>query len=537
LPSLSFHHLSGPRRGETDRVDTLPALVGSDATAAVCVPGLAPRHAALLLRDGEVVLREEPGVHGTVLAGESVSEATLRDGDIVELGTEPARLRFRDGRRVGLLRALVWQRPHGAPRGLGDTRLLLRVLAQETRARTSRNFRLTLVLLAALSLATWGWLLRETRRVEGEIGALREALRESTAARRALEQRVSRERARAAEAQRALEQRIQEVREREAALRDQLAQATGSEVLSLRGELDASRARLATLEGERAVAERVIRDFGAGVGLIQGAYAFYAADARPLRHVLDAEGKPERRPDGGPVLSLDGRGAVYTLSYFGTAFLVDRGGLLLTNRHVAEPWWNEERTATLAEQGLKPRFVLFRAFFPGQSEPFELELERVSEEVDLALLRIETRGAPLPVLPLDRTGHGAVAGQPVVVIGYPAGVEALLAKADAAVVRQILAEGASSTEALTEALARRGLIRPSATQGHIGDVTATDIVFDAPTTHGGSGGPLFNRQGAVIGVEYAVLGEFGGTSFGVPIRHALGLLSAGSAPARRGAGS
>jgi S1-C subfamily serine protease len=526
VPGLSFHHLSGPRRGETDRVESLPALVGSDAAAEVRVPGLAPRHASLLLRDGEVVLREEPGASGTVLAGETVSEATLRDGDVVELGPEPARLRFRDGQRVGLLRALAWQRPRGAPRGLGDTRLLLRALAREAQARTSRHFRLALVLLAAVSVATAGWLLRETRRVEAELGALREALRESTEARRALEKRVAEERARAARAQQTLADRIREVREREAALRDQLAQATGSEVLSLRGELDASRARLATLEGERAVAERVIRDFGAGVGLVQGAYAFYAEDARPLRHVLDAEGKAQRHSDGGPVLSLDGHGAVYTLSYFGTAFLVDRGGLLLTNRHVAEPWWNDERTATMAEQGLKPRFVLFRAFFPGQGEPFELEVERISEQVDLALLRIETRGARLPVLPLDPTGRGAVAGQPVVVLGYPAGVEALLAKADAAVVRQILAEGGSGTEALTEALARRGLIRPSTTQGHIGDVTGTDIVFDAPTTHGGSGGPLFNRQGVVIGVEYAVLGEFGGTSFGVPIRHALALLRA-----------
>ena len=56
-----------------------------------------------------------------------------------------------------------------------------------------------------------------------------------------------------------------------------------------------------------------------------------------------------------------------------------------------------------------------------------------------------------------------------------------------------------STGKITEALAARGLVRPSTTQGHIGDITDTDIVFDAPTTQGGSGGPVFNRNGQVIG--------------------------------------
>ena len=49
-------------------------------------------------------------------------------------------------------------------------------------------------------------------------------------------------------------------------------------------------------------------------------------------------------------------------------------------------------------------------------------------------------------------------------------------------------------------------------------------MFDAPTTQGGSGGPILNRNGEVIAVEYAVLSKFGGNSFGVPIHYALDLL-------------
>jgi S1-C subfamily serine protease len=116
------------------------------------------------------------------------------------------------------------------------------------------------------------------------------------------------------------------------------------------------------------------------------------------------------------------------------------------------------------------------------------------------------------------------------VVGYPAGLEALLAKADSAVVKEILAAGGSNSERVTEDLAHRGLIRPSTTQGHIGDITKTDIVFDAATTQGGSGGPLLNRNGLVIGVEYAVLSKFGGNSFAVPIGYALELLKAPKKP-------
>src|SRR5438132_661625 len=85
-----------------------------------------------------------------------------------------------------------------------------------------------------------------------------------------------------------------------------------------------------------------------------------------------------------------------------------------------------------------------------------------------------------------------------------------------------------STARGADALRRQGLIRPTTTQGHIGDVTRTDIVFDAATTQGGSGGPVFNKQGEVIAVEYALLTKFGGNSFAIPIAYALELLSASS---------
>src|SRR5678815_5070593 len=107
-----------------------------------------------------------------------------------------------------------------------------------------------------------------------------------------------------------------------------------------------------------------------------------------------------------------------------------------------------------------------RAFFPHQKGAFEVNVERVSPTVDLGLLRVRLRGRKLPVLPLARDKAGAVAGQPVVVLGYPAGLEAMLAKAESSVVKQILEQNGTSSDRLTEDLALRGLIRPSTTQGH-----------------------------------------------------------------------
>jgi serine protease Do len=73
-------------------------------------------------------------------------------------------------------------------------------------------------------------------------------------------------------------------------------------------------------------------------------------------------------------------------------------------------------------------------------------------------------------------------------------------------------------------LASQHLIRSTTTQGHIGDVLEDKIVYAAATTSGGSGGPLFNRDGKVIGINFAVLRDFGGSNLAVPVKFAKDLL-------------
>jgi S1-C subfamily serine protease len=66
-------------------------------------------------------------------------------------------------------------------------------------------------------------------------------------------------------------------------------------------------------------------------------------------------------------------------------------------------------------------------------------------------------------------------------------------------------------------LAAMSLIRPSTTYGHLGDVVGEKIVYDAPSAHGGSGGPVLNSKGEVIGVNFAYMDGFSGSTLGISV--------------------
>jgi serine protease Do len=524
---VGFRHLSGPRRGEAAWLPRLPATIGSDPDADVLVPATAARHAVVFERDGAVVLLDSGSAQGTYLAGQLVQETVLRPGDEIELGRHGPRLRFeRDGMPATVARAhdpaLAFPVEASPPSTVSQT-LILRAVA-----RSSRAFRRAVVaagVMAALLLA-WTW--SENRRFKAELATLRQAMGAVETERRALEQRVDAERRRGDADRKTLEQRIEDYRSREEDLRTRLSGAAAGEVQTIRDELGTTRERIASLETERAAGEQIIKQYGSGVALIQGAYAFYDAGGRPLRY---KEGVDDHAAaEGTSVLTAEGEGPVHTIEYYGTGFLVKAGGLVLTNRHVAEPWWNDSTAAALQGQGYEPRLLYLRAFFPRHRDPFELELSRSSQRYDLSLLRVSLGTVKVPVLPLEQEAKRNVPGQPVVVVGYPTGLEAILAKAESGVVRRILESHGTDSERVTLALSRQGLIRPSTTQGHIGDITRTDIVFDAPSAQGGSGGPVFNKFGQVIAVEYAVLQKFGGNSFGIPIAYARELLAESRPP-------
>jgi len=101
---------------------------------------------------------------------------------------------------------------------------------------------------------------------------------------------------------------------------------------------------------------------------------------------------------------------------------------------------------------------------------------------------------------------------------------AILARAGAETLKSIATAAKGDPKRGMEELARRNLIRPITTQGHIGDVLPDKIVYDAQTTTGGSGGPLFNNEGKVIGINFAMVREFGGSNFAIPVNYGMSLL-------------
>jgi S1-C subfamily serine protease len=207
----------------------------------------------------------------------------------------------------------------------------------------------------------------------------------------------------------------------------------------------------------------------------------------------------------------------------GTGFLVG-DGLLATNRHVAEPWFGDTDAERMISEGARASLENLVVFFPASPTPLALSPVSVSKTSDLALLRTDdseaTRG--LAVLPLAKSP--GTPGQLVTVIGYPMGIAGMVAKSPAGIYER-LAYRHNDISAASE-LAALSLIRPSTTCGHLGDVVGDKLIYDAPTAHGGSGGPVFNAQGEVIGINSAYMDGFTGGTLGVSVDSLRSLLEA-----------
>jgi len=336
---------------------------------------------------------------------------------------------------------------------------------------------------------------------------------------RAAKMREEIERTSAQAQQQALEQKSAE-------LRDQMAQATNTELASLRKQLDDNNSRLRSIERESRIAQGIIRSYTPSVALLHVVVAFrHDASGRRLRYVgLNQQGTPITDSEGNPLFDLEGRGPEVRADFFGTGFLAASDGRLMTNRHVVEPWWKDDEMSSATLEGFTPVIAEMKAYFPGAPAAIAVSVVKVSPTADLAVVQGDLGGLKLEVLRFDARPGAAVSGQPVVLMGYATGLDAILARAGEETVRSIVSSSGGNASRIMAELARRKLIRPLNTQGHVGDVLADRIVYDAQTTSGGSGGPVFNAQGRVIGVNFAVLRGFGGSNFGIPVRFAEALL-------------
>jgi len=309
-------------------------------------------------------------------------------------------------------------------------------------------------------------------------------------------------------------------------LKSQLAGGGTENVSALRSQLTAVEARLQRLESEGTVAQTIIQAYEPSVCLIHVVVGFRDHTTKlPLHYAgITSSGEPVTDEHNNPLLGITGSGPEVHIDVFGTGFLISDKGQILTNHHVAEPWWENDDLKEMVDQGVDPTIVEMAAYFPSIAHGLPLATEKISPDADVAVLKGDISELGMkPVAFAD--GHGsAISGGAVVLLGYPTGLDAILARTGEETLQSIATVSKGDPKRVVEELARRHLIRPVVTQGHIGDILPDKIIYDAQTTSGGSGGPLFNSEGKVIGVNFAMVRDFGGSNFAIPIVYAKHLL-------------
>jgi S1-C subfamily serine protease len=176
----------------------------------------------------------------------------------------------------------------------------------------------------------------------------------------------------------------------------------------------------------------------------------------------------------------------------GTGFVVSDDGYILTNAHV------------VSESGVTANSVT--VVFKGEGDGTQVPATIVGsdESTDVALLKIDSSQAPgLTVVRLGDSSAVSV-GEQVVAIGNPLGLDFSLS---------------SGVVSATD----RELESPN------GAVITGGIQTDAAINSGNSGGPLFNANGEVIGINEQIASQGGGNEgigFAVPINTAVKVMQA-----------
>lgn len=505
--------LSGPHRGRRVIVTDESFTIGSDRAHTIHVsgPSAADPLARIDRRDASYWLTTPLPLGAVVVKGAATQDSALEDGDLLSLAGHTLRFSVAPDRRDECkpMRRILrnsWRAAASLDggrirRGLFLARDLCDCTRREARPAARFGSAATLALVAVAFIVA-SVSLFQARRASERVVELSARMAEGLVSRERLQQDVARLRQPAPEPS-DTQARLGQVAEHLRAAEERLAQIERQEP-ALLGAIDAARQ---------------------SVAFIVVGYALYESESgKPLRLVSgDAEApQPDERER--VLTSVDGAGPVAVSYVSGSGFLVgpDR---LMTNRHVAEPWSDDESAIGAMRLGVVPTHTVVRAYFPGVRRPVDLLVAAVSEDADIAVLEgpVPPGRQPLKLAPAS---HAVRTGDPIVVVGYPTGLEALLAKLGEQAAQALIAsvKNGHNPAQVADALARRHVIAPLVTMGHIGDVVEHNIVYDAATTYGGSGGPVLDASGAVIALNYAVLDNFAGAKFGIPIRFVHELL-------------
>lgn len=508
---FALTHLSGSLSGKTQSFDRTHLTLGHAPDNDLVIPtdgrdgGIPERVEMAEAEGGMRVTNTDPTV--TILVNHNpLHEAILSDKDLIQLGPEGPKLRFRirsgdfaaSKSREEIWRDTLDMVAEDRRSGKGAVRPFVGHLTYEVTHYASKKTQLIVFALIGVmfgGLLVGGWYLYSAlqREHERDLAALSEKLESARQDQALLERRTAEERQRLKESLTLRQSQIDQLIKQLEAQQQEGLGVTVEEVRALRKRLEA-------LEAERTQTEAIIKQYGPSVCFLYIAYGFFKDGALSEVHSTPLE-------------------------YMGTGFLIDRQGGIVTNRHIVEPWRMDPSTINLIEAGLVPKLLALRAYFPGHREPYTVSVRKISSEGDVAIGQLSPVPREIPPIPLGKPVEGVSVGESVVILGYPVGVEALLARMDPEVVGTVLRESGQTLKSLVQAIADRHGIRPLANQGIIGDIVPGRVIYDAPTTGGASGSPVFNRHGEVIAVNARIMRKFEGANAGVPIEIVLDLLS------------
>ena len=476
--------------------DTL--RVGTDPDCEIRIPAdtepmLLPHHATFERRGHSYEISSMPGAR-IWINGELLERLVLASGDVLEIGRDGAVLRFRlydsDTLPYKSLTdvfsdcAECVRAERGALRKAG---VLVTVVPRELATRTTRRFRaLTVLALAAIAITT-------------TITARRSTLIEA--------QLLSQI------------ERFEDI----SSLATQASAVSTEELGEVLAELRTTGERVEALEARNSATARVIESAAGATLFIQGSYRFIQPESgRPLRMIAGPDGHPLRNALGHPRGTVNGAGSAFEIFVTGPGVGVSSDGPGRTTRHVVLPWEVDAAARALRESGFGAEWSRMVGFLADGSEAHDLQLRVASDDADLAVVQVLGVEGRVPFIEL--ASEPPSAGDPVIVMGYPLGLKALMARSDADFIDRLRREGIADFFEQAQRIAAAGFMKPLATRGIVGQVTAASVVYDAETTSGGSGGPVLSLDGRVVAVNSAILPEFGGSNLGVPVAKARALI-------------
>jgi pSer/pThr/pTyr-binding forkhead associated (FHA) protein len=221
----------------------------------------------------------------------------------------------------------------------------------------------------------------------------------------------------------------------------------------------------------------------------------------------------------------------------GTGFFVSNTGEIITNRHVAVPWeYSEDKDkleqnikdyiklnaqyASLAEQyeifellkdlnisgkSIAIGIALNNSFITSLSDfiPCVLSKESGKVDIDVAMLQIKTKSLPATVTNIVNLNEAITdenqfkIGEQLHMIGYPAG--------------------------FTLAATKKGIMANFQTGQITRLADGIDFGHNIPTIGGGSGSPIFNTKGNLVGINYQGLSQTQGFNMAMLAKYAVQL--------------